>query len=48
VWALWPFVDYGFEANIVSVIDLFFTLPLGVILLAYLITSGKKKHGAYA
>lgn len=48
VWAFWPFIDFGFEANIISVIDMFFTLPLGVILLRYLATSGKKKHGSYA
>lgn len=28
VWLLWPFVDIGFEANIIAVVDMFFTLPL--------------------
>lgn len=36
IWLLWPFVDVGFEANIMSVIDLFFTLPLWLLLLIYL------------
>ncbi len=43
-----PFIDYGFEANIISVIDVFFTIPLWCILLWYLITSGKKKNWSYA
>lgn len=37
VWLLWPFVDFGFEANIIAVVDMFFTLPLLAIIIRYII-----------
>lgn len=45
IWFLRPFVDVWFESRIISVIDLFFTLPLIAIIVYYFITWRKKnKH----
>lgn len=48
VWLLWPFVDIWYEARIINVVDLFFTIPLMWFLLWYLLTSRtKKSNGTY-
>ena len=43
VWLLWPFVDVWYEARIMNVIDVFYTVPLLWFLIWYLIISRKKR-----
>lgn len=40
---LWPFVDVGYEARIINVIDFFYTIPLIGLIIRYLIISKKKQ-----
>lgn len=42
IWFLWPFSPVGYEANIINVIDFFFTIPLLAIVVAYLAFPLKK------
>ncbi len=42
IWFLWPFSSVGYEANIINVIDFFFTIPLLAIVIAYLAFPLKK------
>jgi inner membrane protein len=40
----WPFVDYGYEWNIITVIDVFFTIPLWCLVLITRLLERQKRY----
>ncbi len=44
IWLFWPFIDYGYELNIISVVDVFFSIPLWLLLLVWMWINYRKKN----